>query len=332
MASTLIAPDISVDMTLESSDCPRSTQPPELVAGPSTGKATLLWLILVGPVVALVAGVLVALWTGVGPTWVDAGLALAFYAVAGHGVTAGFHRYLTHHAFRAVRPLRIALAVAGSLAIEGPVIEWVAAHRRHHAHSDRAGDPHSPWRFGTSGRALVKGFIWAHAGWLFADQGTNPERYAPDLLADRDIARVNRLFPLWIAVSLLGPALLGGLISWSWTGVLTGFLWAGLVRVLVLHHATFSVNSVCHVTGSRPFRSRDKSTNCWPLAVVSMGESWHNLHHADPTCARHGVDPGQLDSTAVLIRGFERLGWATNVRWPDRARLAKRRQGTHVES
>jgi stearoyl-CoA desaturase (delta-9 desaturase) len=320
MASTLLAPDLAPAQAPA-----RKASLPEVVAGVTTGKATLLWLILIGPIVALAAGVTVAALTGVGPSWLDAGLALAFYAVAGHGITAGFHRYLTHQAFRAIRPLRIALAVAGSLAIEGPVIEWVAAHRKHHAHSDCVGDPHSPWRFGTTGRALIKGFLWAHAGWLFSDEGTNPERFAPDLLADRDIVRVNRLFPLWIAISLLGPALLGGLLTWSWTGVLTAFLWAGLVRVLVLHHATFSINSVCHVVGSRPFRSRDKSTNCWPLAIVSMGESWHNLHHADPTCARHGVDKGQVDSTAVLIRGFERLGWATDVRWPNRVRLDQRR-------
>ncbi|MCW2546856.1 MAG: acyl-CoA desaturase, partial [Mycobacterium sp.] len=262
MGSTLLVPDVDIPSSpIELSDRSGRRTPPDVVAGAGTGKATLLWLILIGPALAVVAGVLLATWGGIGPSWLDASLAVAFYAVAGHGVTAGFHRYLTHRAFRAARPLRIALAVAGSLAIEGPVIEWVAAHRRHHAHSDRVGDPHSPWRFGTTGRALAKGLVWAHVGWLFAEEGTNPERFAPDLLADRDIVRVNSLFPLWIAVSLLGPALLGGLISWSWTGVLTAFLWAGLVRVFVLHHATFSVNSVCHVAGSRPFRSRDKSTN-----------------------------------------------------------------------
>jgi stearoyl-CoA desaturase (delta-9 desaturase) len=327
MDSTLLVPDVDIPSSpIELSDQPARRTLPEIVAGPGTGKSTLLWLILTGPAVAVVAGVLLATWGAVGPSWLDAGLAVVFYAVAGHGVTAGFHRYLTHRAFRAARPLRIALAVAGSLAIEGPVIEWVAAHRRHHAHSDRVGDPHSPWRFGTSGRALAKGLVWAHVGWLFAEEGTNPERFAPDLLADRDIVRVNSLFPLWIAVSLLGPALLGGLLSWSWTGVLTAFVWAGLVRVFVLHHATFSINSVCHAVGNRPFRSRDNSTNCWPLAIVSMGESWHNLHHADPTCARHGVDPGQVDSTAILIRGFERLGWASDVRWPESGRLDARRQ------
>ncbi len=288
-------------------------------------QAALLWLILVGPLLAVAGGVVLAVMAGVSPTWLDAGLFLAFYAVSGHGVTIGFHRYLTHRGFTANRPLRIALSIAGSLSVEGSVISWVAAHRRHHAHSDQPGDPHSPWRFGTSAGALVKGLWWAQVGWLFSDEHTSEEHFAPDLLGDKDIARVNALFPLWIVVSLLSPALLGGLITMSWHGALTAFLWAGVVRMFVLHHVTWSVNSVCHVAGSRPFRSRDRSTNCWPLAVASMGESWHNSHHADPTSARHGVDRGQLDSSAFVIRGLERLGWATNVRWPQMDRVERRR-------
>jgi stearoyl-CoA desaturase (delta-9 desaturase) len=288
-------------------------------------QVVLLWLILVGPLVAIAGAVVLAARAGAGPTWVDAGLFVGFYAVSGHGVTVGFHRYLTHRAFTANRALRIALAIAGSLSVEGSVISWVAAHRRHHAHSDQAGDPHSPWRFGTTPSALVKGMWWAQLGWLFSDEHTREDRYAPDLLADRDIVRVNALFPLWVLLSLTLPALFGGLITMSWTGALTAFLWAGVVRMFVLHHVTWSVNSVCHVAGSRPFRSRDKSTNCWPLAIASMGESWHNSHHADPTSARHGVDRWQIDSSAALIRGFERLGWARSVRWPTADRMNRRR-------
>ena len=295
------------------------------VAAAPRWQVVLLWLILVGPLVAIAGAVVLASRSGIGPTWLDAGLFLAFYAISGHGVTVGFHRYLTHRAFTANRPLRIALAVAGSLSVEGSVISWVAAHRRHHAHSDQPGDPHSPWRFGTTPGALVKGMCWAQLGWLFSDEHTREDHFAPDLLADRDIARVNALFPLWVFLSLTAPALLGGLLTMSWRGALTAFLWAGVVRMFVLHHVTWSVNSVCHVAGSRPFRSRDKSTNCWPLAIASMGESWHNTHHADPTSARHGVDRWQVDSSAVLIRGFERLGWATNVRWPTAERMDRRR-------
>jgi stearoyl-CoA desaturase (Delta-9 desaturase) len=152
---------------------------------------------------------------------------------------------------------------------------------------------------------------------------TNPARFAPDLLADRDIVRVNRQFPLWTAVSLALPALLGGLISWSWWGAATAFFWAGLVRIGVQHHVTWSVNSLCHMIGERPWTRRDRSTNFWPLAIASMGESWHNLHHADPTCARHGVGRGQLDASARIIAIFERFGWAHDVHWPTSTRLAR---------
>jgi stearoyl-CoA desaturase (delta-9 desaturase) len=327
MSSTTFASSVIAPVRRGSGEPVLAAPIPEVVTGVATRTHTaLLWTVLIGPLAAIAAATALAVWAGIGPTWLDGALALVFYAVSGHGVTAGFHRYFTHGAFRANRAVRIALAVAGSLSVGGSVVDWVAAHRRHHAHADQADDPHSPWRFGTSRRALAKGLLWAHVGWLFSDEGTNPEKYAPDLLADRDIVRVNTLFPLWIVFSLLGPAVLGGLLTWSWTGALTAFLWAGLVRMFVLHHVTWSVNSVCHVAGSRPFRCRDKATNCWPLAVASMGESWHNLHHADPTSARHGVDRGQVDSTAVLIRAFERLGWATHVRWPDRARLVARRR------
>jgi stearoyl-CoA desaturase (delta-9 desaturase) len=157
---------------------------------------------------------------------------------------------------------------------------------------------------------------------LHADR-TNPARFTPDLLADADVVRVDRQFPLWTAVSLVAPAMLGGLLSWSWWGAATAFFWAGLVRVGVLHHVTWSVNSLCHMFGDRPWTERDRSTNFWPLAIVSMGESWHNLHHADPTSARHGVGRGQLDASARLIAIFEGLGWAHDVHWPTPRRLAR---------
>jgi stearoyl-CoA desaturase (delta-9 desaturase) len=173
--------------------------------------------------------------------------------------------------------------------------------------------------------ALVKGLFYAHMGWLFDVEQTNPRRYAPDLLKDRDIRRVSAAFLPLVATSLLLPPLLGGLLSWSWQGAVTAFFWASLVRVALLHHVTWSINSICHTLGERPFRSRDRSGNVWWLALLSMGESWHNLHHADPTCARHGVLRGQIDSSARVIRWFEQLGWATAVRWPKADRLATRR-------
>lgn len=280
-----------------------------------------LYIFVLVPFAATIAAVPLAWGWGIG--WTDVVLAVAFYLVSSLGITVGFHRFFTHGAFKANRGLKVALAIAGSLAIEGPVIRWVADHRRHHAFSDREGDPHSPWRFGNTLGGLTKGFWYAHLGWFFDPERTNQEKYAPDLLADPDLRRIDRLFPLWIALTLLGPALIGGLVSWSWAGALTAFFWASLVRVCVLHHVTWSINSVCHLIGERPYASRDRSANFWPLAILSMGESWHNSHHADPTCARHGVDRGQVDISARTIWLFEKLGWATDVRWPKRERFDK---------
>ena len=282
-----------------------------------------LAIFIVVPVLGILGAGFV-LW-GTGLSAVDVVLAVAFYAITLFGITVGFHRLFTHGSFKAVRPLRIALAIAGQMAIEGPVTRWVADHRRHHAFSDEEGDPHSPWRYGTGFRALSKGLWHAHIGWLFDVEQTDQKRFAPDLLADKDISRVARWFPGLVAVSVLAPAVLGGLISWSWAGALTAFFWASVVRIGLLHHMTWSINSICHTWGQRPFVTKDRAVNVWWLAVISGGESWHNLHHADPTCARHGVDKGQLDSSARLIRWFEQLGWARDVRWPKPERLAARR-------
>jgi len=284
------------------------------------------------PFAALLAAVPFA-W-GWGLSWVDAGIGLAFYLVSGFGVTIGFHRYLTHGSFKAVRWLRVALTVAGSLALEGPVITWVADHRRHHAFSDREGDPHSPWRYGASVAGLAKGLFHAHCGWLFQRAVTNQARFAPDLLADKDIRRVDRLFPALALASVLAPAVLGLVLTGSWWGAVTAFFWASLVRIAVLHHVTWSINSICHVYGERPFATRndDRAANFWPLAVISFGENWHNSHHADPTCARHGVLRGQLDPSARIIRWLERAGWTYDVRWPRPDRLESRRTPSRAGS
>jgi stearoyl-CoA desaturase (Delta-9 desaturase) len=275
------------------------------------------------PFLAVVAAVPVAWggWLG----WPDVIIALVMYAISGHGVTVGFHRHFTHKSFKPNRGVKVALAISGSMAIEGPVIQWVADHRKHHKFSDRDGDPHSPWRYGNTLPALVKGLTYAHVGWLFDPEQTPPRRYAPDLLKDRDIVRISRQFPLWVAVSLLIPPIAGGLWTMSWHGALTAFFWASLVRVALLHHVTWSINSICHTVGNRPFKSRDKSGNVWWLAIPSMGESWHNLHHADPTCARHGVLRGQLDTSARIIWLLEKCGWIYDVRWPVKERLDAKR-------
>ena len=224
---------------------------------------------------------------------------------------------------------RIALALAGSLALEGGVVQWVADHRRHHAYADREGDPHSPWRYGETVPALTKGLAYAHLGWMFNAEQTPQRQYAPDLLKDRDIVRLSKLFPMWVFISLALPPVIGGLVTWSWQGAATAFFWGSLVRLFLVHHVTWSINSICHTMGESPFKSRDHSGNVWWLAIPSMGESWHNLHHADPTCARHGVLPGQVDISARVIWLFEKAGWVRDVRWPVASRIeAKRVEAT----
>ncbi len=302
---------------------PRPGPKPNMEGPKARGEQVALYIFVIVPFIALLAAIPLA-W-GWGLSWTDIGLTVGFYVVSGLGITVGFHRYFTHSSFKANRGLKIALAIAGSLAIEGPVIRWVADHRRHHAFSDKEGDPHSPWRYGDDLPALLKGLGYAHVGWMFDVEQTNRERFTPDLMRDRDIVWVDRFFPMWVAISLLLPALLGGLITMSFVGALTAFFWASLVRVCLLHHVTWSINSVCHAIGQRPFNARDKSANFWPLAILSFGESWHNMHHADPTAARHGVLRGQIDISARLIRWFEVFGWATDVRWPSKERLAKLR-------
>lgn len=274
---------------------------------------------IVVPFLAVLAAIPIAWggWLG----WTDLAIMAVMYVVTLHGVTVGFHRLFTHKSFKPNRAVKNALAVAGSLAIQGPVVRWVADHRKHHKFSDRDGDPHSPWKYGTSLGALVKGLWHAHMGWLFDVEQTPQRKYAPDLMNDPDIVRISRLFPLWVGVSLVAPAVAGGLVTWSWQGAVTAFFWGSLVRISLLHHVTWSINSICHAIGDRPFVSRDKSANVWWLAIPSGGESWHNLHHADPTCARHGVMRGQVDTSARLIWMFEKAGWVHDVRWPVQERI-----------
>ncbi len=285
----------------------------------------LVGLFVAVPLLAVLAAIPLAWGWGLG--WHDIVIAFVFYVVTGMGITMGFHRHFTHSSFKAARPLRVSLAIAGSLAIEGPVLVWVADHRRHHKYSDKEGDPHSPWRFGNDWKALTKGFLYAHMGWMFNPNRTSQQKFCPDLLADPPIRRVSSTFPLWVAVSLLAPALIGGLWSMSLAGALTAFFWASLVRICLLHHVTWSINSVCHTFGNEDFDVRDKSRNVAWLAIPSFGESWHNLHHSDPTCARHGALEGQIDISARAIWIAEKLGWAWDVRWPDEERLSGKLTG-----
>ncbi|POM26012.1 Fatty acid desaturase [Actinomadura rubteroloni] len=297
------------------------------VAGGRRGVYLVVLVLL--PFAALGSAVAVAWEDGVGPR--DLAITGALYVVNIFGISVGYHRLLTHRAFRCRRFLRVGLAVAGGLALEGPVSLWAAEHRRHHKYADRPGDPHSPWAYGDSGFALVRGLLHAQIGWFSsARRRSLREHWVPDLLADPDIRRLDRAYPAVVVLSFALPAAAGGLLSMSWTGALTALFWGGLVRYAVVHHVTWSVNSVAHMFGGQEFTTRDRSTNVRWVAMLTLGEGWHNWHHAEPTSARHGVLKGQHDASAWLIRRFERLGWAYDVRWPDPERVAARR--THREA
>ncbi|TDE33002.1 acyl-CoA desaturase [Actinomadura sp. 6K520] len=305
-------------------DPPRPQRRPEIQSEPRGNAERVLIAVFTGvPFLALFAAVPLAWGSFLG--WTDVVLMAVFYVLSAGGITVGYHRYFTHGSFKAKRGLKIFMAVAGSLAMEGPVITWVADHRRHHKHSDKEMDPHSPWRFGNDWKALAKGLAWAHYGWLFDGARTSKERFAKDLLNDRDLKRIHLAFPGLVAASFLLPAVIGGLVTMSWTGFLTALFWAGFVRITLVQHVTWSINSICHTFGKEDFEVRDKSRNVWWLAIPSLGESWHNLHHSDPTCARHGVLKGQVDISARIIWAFEKLGLAYDVRWPNEDRLATKR-------
>ncbi|MDQ3878415.1 MAG: acyl-CoA desaturase, partial [Actinomycetota bacterium] len=234
----------------------------------------------------------IALLWGHGVSAVDLAIFGAFYVVSGLGITVGYHRLLTHRSFEAPHAVKVALAVFGSLAVEGSVIEWVSDHRRHHAYADKVGDPHSPHVESEEGFVgIAKGLWHAHMGWLFTKEKTQPERWSPDLLKDAAMRRVDRAFPALVVFTFAAPAVLGYAITGTFAGALTAFVWGALARVFLLHHVTWSVNSICHFYGSRPYETTDYSTNNWPLALISFGESWHNNHHAFPSSAIHGIEP-----------------------------------------
>ena len=262
--------------------------------------------------------------------WSDVIVFLICYAGTALGVTVGFHRLFTHRAFKAKPAVRCTLAILGSAAIEGPIISWVADHRKHHAFADVEGDPHSPHvDHGHGWKGALKGLWHAHWGWLFIHtQRGNKERYAPDLLKDPLIRWVDRTFVLWVTVGLLVPFLLGGLIGGSLEAALTGLLWGGLVRMLVVHHVTYSINSLCHFFGRKDFDTGDESRNLLWLSPFTFGESWHNNHHAFPTSYRHGLKAWQLDISAGVIWLLEKTGLAWDVVRVSPERQARKALGT----
>lgn len=268
---------------------------------------------VVVPFVATIVAI-VLLWN----SWVTAAdliIAAVMYLLTAIGITVGFHRLLTHRSFQTSKPLEYTFAVLGSMAVQGPVIAWVADHRKHHAHTDEEGDPHSPHVSPEGGVQSVFAGLWhAHTGWLMSSQGrADWKKYAPDLYEDKGMRFINRHFGSYVFLSLAIPALAGFAVTGTLVGAATGLLWGGFVRIFFVHHVTWSVNSVCHFLGTRRFDTDDRSTNVFWLALPSLGESWHHNHHAFPRSATHGLKRFELDPSALIIVTMEKLGLARNV-------------------
>ncbi len=273
------------------------------------------------------AGVVVAivlLW-GIAFNWVHLAILVGMYVATVLGITIGYHRLFSHRSFKTSSPVTVLLAALGSMAVQGPVLNWVADHRKHHQHSDQEHDPHSPHLHGSGFWSAIKGMVHSHCGWLFQPVPKDRNRYIVDFKNDRVARAMNRLFPLWVIIGLLFPALLGGLITMSWTGALLGFLWGGLVRIFLVHHVTWSVNSVCHLWGQKPYNAHDESRNNVIFGVLAMGEGWHNNHHAFPTSARHGLRWWQLDVSYIIIWCMSKVGLAHDLRIPSKERMLAKR-------
>ena len=293
-----------------SSELPLSTDNEPYSRGARIGTIFAVVLPLAGFAFAMVS-----LW-GWGFGWVDFGLLVGMYALTALGITVGFHRYFTHKSFETNAVVRFILAALGSMAVQGSVLRWVAQHRRHHQHSDTPADPHSPHHHGRGLLGIVRGFWHAHIGWAFKPDVTGLDRYVTDLRKFMSIRVASALFPLWILLGLLLPAVLGGVITGTWGGALFGLIWGGLVRVFLVHHITWSVNSVCHLWGSQPYPDKDHSRNNLVFGVLALGEGWHNNHHAFPTSARHGLRWWQIDVSYYVIRALALVGLAWKVRVP----------------
>ncbi len=295
-------------------------QPVEL----SMGRKVLTIVVVGAPVICLAAA-MILMW-GRGFHWIYLALFFGMYLASGLGITVGYHRLFTHKSFDAPDWVRWIWAVLGSMAVEGPVIEWVGMHRCHHQHSDEHGDPHSPNLHGDGIKGTLLGFWHAHTGWMFRPNPGNLARYVVDFKDDRVVQSVSRQFFLWMIVGLLIPAVIAGLVTQSWLGALLGFFWGGAIRMMFVHHVTWSINSVCHIWGARPYKSHDESRNNVIMGVLGLGEGWHNNHHAFPASARHGLAWWQFDISYIVIRGMEMLGLARRVRVPDAVRMASKRR------
>lgn len=280
---------------------------------PLRGRLATLAAILI-PLIGLVAAMFL-LW-GWGFTWVDFGLLVGMYVLTALGITVGFHRLFVHRSFETYTWVKVILTALGSMTVQGSLLNWAAQHRRHHQHSDTPHDPHSPHHGGSGFLGWLRGFWHAHIGWAFKPDPTNLSHYVQDLERSRALRVSSALFGFWIVLGLVIPTVLGGILTGTWGGAWRGLLWGGLVRVFLVHHVTWSVNSVCHLWGMRTYRSKDESRDNFVFGVLAMGEGWHNTHHAFPTSARHGLRWWQIDVSYWVIRIMSWVGLAWNVKLP----------------
>lgn len=269
------------------------------------------------PFLGLITGIVLAWQFGM-MSWFYLGLMIGGWIVSGLGITVGFHRLLTHRSFDTYPWVRAVWGVLGSLAIEGAPTVWCAVHRKHHQFSDLEGDPHSPHLHGEGPVNWVKGFVHSHLGWLFGKTWSDQSltKFVPDLLAEKWIARISNYYVVLVIASLMIPAAIGGLVMMTWEGAFLGFIWGGLARVFCTHHITWSINSICHVFGSKEFKAGDDSRNNFLFGILGHGEGWHNNHHAFPTSAKHGLRWWQFDLSWLVIRSMQLVGLAWNVRQP----------------
>jgi stearoyl-CoA desaturase (Delta-9 desaturase) len=313
----------------ELTEIPVADPTAELPPAPERGKPQLVTklvtlAIIIIPFAGAIAAPLFAWGWGFG--WTDLALLVAMYLLTALGITVGYHRLFVHRSFETYTWNKFLWAIFGSMAVQGSLFSWVGLHRKHHQHSDTPEDPHTPHHHGEGVAGLLEGAWHAHMGWFFQPNPPDLDRYIKDVSSSPPLRIASQLFPVWVALGLLIPAILGGVFTLSWKGVLTGLIWGGLVRVFLVHHVTWSVNSACHLWGMRPYKSEDESRNNFLFGILALGEGWHNTHHAFPTSARHGLRFWQIDVSYWVIRAMQLLGLAWNVKLPSRELQASSRR------
>jgi stearoyl-CoA desaturase (delta-9 desaturase) len=281
------------------------------------------WVVVV-PFLALMVGIVLLCRSAVGR--IELLLLFGMYWASHIGAGLGFHRYFSHRSFQTTKPIRALLAILGSMAAQGPVMQWAATHRRHHQYSDHEGDPHSPMLHEPGIVNAIRGWWHAHVGWLFGPQVNDWVLYVPELVKDKMLMRINRFYFGWVLLGLAIPSALGYWLIGGWPGALDGFLWGGLIRIALGHHSIWSVNSLCHLFGTRPYRSNDNSRNNPLLAIAVFGDGWHNNHHAFPSSAFHGLSWWQIDLHAYFLRLLALFGLAWDIKRPSEGAMKQKLQ------